>query len=145
MIQPRLLPPCPTALSDFASIAKAFSFIPMKLDLSNYIYWKAHVLATLRAFDLLPFINKIDLPPKYVQSEENELIVNPEFLNWMRLDQLLLGWLFSTIDKEVIGQVIHCESAAKVWSTLDSLFSRLTVACSFQLKQQLTSIKKGDM
>lgn len=93
----------------------------------------------------MSFINKIDLLSKYIQSEGSEPIVNPNFLNWMRSDQLLPRWSFSTIDKEVIGQVIHCGSVAELWTTLDSLFSRQTVTRSFQLKQQLKSIKKGDM
>ena len=83
------------ALSDFPSVSKAFSFVPTKLDLNNYLYWKAQILTTIRAFDLLPFINKIDLPPKYVPSSDvevnSELVVNPDFLWWMRSDQLLLG------------------------------------------------------
>jgi len=114
----------------------------MKLDSNNYLYWKALVLAIVRAFDLLLFINKIDLSPKYIQLEDNESIVNPDFLNWMWSDQLLLGWLFSTIDKEIIGQVIHCESAAEVWTTLNNLFSRQTVACLFQLKSNLGPLRK---
>ena len=130
------------ALSDFASFAEAFSFIPMKLDSNNYLYWKALVLAIVRAFDLLLFINKIDLSPKYIQLEDNESIVNPDFLNWMWSDQLLLGWLVLTIDKEVIDQVMHCESAAEVWTTLNNLFSRQTVACLFQLKSNLGPLRK---
>lgn len=62
-------------------------------------------------------------------------------MNWMRSDQLLLGWLFSTIDKEVLAQVIHCESSAEVWMSLESLYSRQTIAKSFQLKQQPRSTK----
>ncbi|XP_052173127.1 uncharacterized protein LOC127788640 isoform X6 [Diospyros lotus] len=50
---------------------------------------------------------------------------------WMRSDQLLLGCLFSTIDKEVIGQVIHCESAAEFWNEL-----------SPQSRQELLTIDK---
>jgi len=38
----------------------------IKLDSDNYIFWKAQVLAMIRAFDLLPFLNKTPPPPKYV-------------------------------------------------------------------------------
>jgi len=74
------------SLSYFSSIAKNFSFIPTKLDSSNYLYWKAQVLATIRAFDLLSFINKANVPSKYIPSENDEPIVNPEFLNWIKSD-----------------------------------------------------------
>ena len=64
-------------------------------------------------------------------------------MNWP--DQLLLAWLFSTIEREVLAQVIQCESTAEVWSTLENLYSRQTIAKSFKLKQQLRSIKKSDL
>jgi len=38
--------------------------------------------------------------------------------------------------------VIHCESSAEVWLSLKNLYSHQTIANSFQLKQQLRSIKK---
>ena len=73
------------ALSDFASVFKAFSFVPTKLDSNNYLYWQAQILATIRAFDLLPFIIKTDLLPKYISSgdaePDSELVVNPDFLS----------------------------------------------------------------
>ena len=87
-------------------MAKAFSFIPIKLDSNNYIFWKAQILATIRIFDLLPFLNKLPPPPKYVSdltSDGETPVVNMEYMNWMRSDQLLLGWLFLTIDKDVLG------------------------------------------
>ena len=72
-------------------------------------------------------------------------MVNPEYLNWMRSDHLLLGWLFSMINKEVLAQVIHCESSTEIWSSLESLYSSRTIAKSFQLKQQLRLVKKDSL
>ena len=37
--------------------------------------------------------------------------------------------------------MIYCESSVKVWLSLENLYSRQTIAKSFQLKQQLRSIK----
>ena len=71
--------------------------------------------------------------------------MNPEYLTWTWFDQLLLGWLFSTIDKEVLAQVIHYESSFEVWLCLENLYSRQTTVKSFQLKQQFRSIKKDSM
>ena len=100
---------------DFPSVAKPLNFVPIKLDTSNYLFWKAQVLATIRAFDLVSFINESQSPPKYILDPNtsadvsDQTIVNPVYLTWIRSDQLLLGWLFSTMDKEVLTQVIHCE------------------------------------
>ena len=66
---------------DFSTMVKAFNFIPTKLDSDNYLYEKAHILATIRAFDLLSFINKLSPLPKYLSSNQEEPIVNPEYLS----------------------------------------------------------------
>jgi len=34
--------------------------------------------------------------------------MNEEYLSWLKSDQLLLGWLFSTINKEDHAQVVVC-------------------------------------
>lgn len=135
---------------DFPSIAKSLNFVPIKLDNSNYLFWKAQILATIRAFDLVQFIHKSSSPSKYIPNPDTEAersdttILNPEYLTWIRSDQLLLGWLFSTMDKEVLAQVIHYESSGEVWSSLETLYSQQTVAKSFQLKQ-LKSVKKHSL
>ena len=72
-------------------------------------------------------------------------MINPDYLSWIRSNQLLLGWLFLTIEKDVLAQIIHCESSSEVWSVLENLYSQQIVAKSFQLKQQLRSMKKNDL
>ena len=112
--------------SDFVVMVKAFNYIPIRLDPNNYIFWKVHISATIRAFDLQSFLNKALRPAKYMTDpnagEDGAPMMNPEFLSWMRLDQLA-WWLFSTIDKELLTQVIHCELSVKVWSSLENLYS----------------------
>lgn len=96
----------------------------------------------------MSFLNKSPHPPKYVSdpiSDGEAPVVNSEYMNWMRSDQLLLGGLLSTINKEVLVQVIHCESSTEVWSSLESLYSCQTIAKSFQLKQQLRLVKKDSL
>jgi len=89
------------------------------------------------------------LPLKYVVDCDNggseAQIVNSEYLNWLLSNQLFLGWLFSTIAKEVLAQVIRGESSIEVWSLLKNLYSQQTIAKLFQLKQQLRSIKKDSL
>jgi len=73
---------------DFAVVSKAFSFIPLKLDSKNYIFWKAQILATVRAFDLVSFLNNLSPPSKYVMdlnggSSIVNQQVNPEYMSWL--------------------------------------------------------------
>ena len=70
--------------SEFFAVAKAFNYIPIKLNSSNYIFWKAQILATVCAFDLVPFLNKSFPLLKFLpNSEGEEAVVNPEYLNWI--------------------------------------------------------------
>ena len=76
------------------------------------MFWKAQILVTVRAYDLAQFLNKHPPPPKYLSNPElnsnlesnsdaedsSALILNPAYMNWIRSDQLLLGWLFSTME-----------------------------------------------
>ena len=76
---------------DFTAVSKAFSFILLKLDSKNYIFWKAQILATIRAFDLVSFLNKASLPSKYItdSTSDNSTVcseVNPEYVSWLRSD-----------------------------------------------------------
>ncbi|KAL5761091.1 hypothetical protein ACOSQ2_019929 [Xanthoceras sorbifolium] len=50
---------------DYSSLAKTLnSNVPMKLDKSNYIYWKTQVMPAIRALDLEDYISGLAVIPK---------------------------------------------------------------------------------
>lgn len=59
---------------------------------------------------------------------------NPAFRNWIRVDQLLLCWLLTTIG---IRQVNHASSSVELWTILVNLFMQTSLVKVLQLKQQL--------
>ena len=59
------------SLADFSSLVKAFNFSPIKLETDNYLFWKAQILATIRALDLVQFLSKSKQPP-------TEYVVDPK-------------------------------------------------------------------
>ncbi|KAK1552652.1 hypothetical protein Q3G72_020893 [Acer saccharum] len=133
---------------DFTSLSKAMHFnLQVKLDNDNYIYWKAQVLRVIRAFELEDFISGLkSAPSKYVEVQsagEKQSVLNKSYVNWNKSDQLLLSWLFSSINQNLIGQVIDCKNSQEVWSTLENLFSQQSMAKILQLKHQLQNVKKG--
>ncbi|KAL5842008.1 hypothetical protein ACOSQ3_012611 [Xanthoceras sorbifolium] len=49
---------------DFGSLAKTLHFnLPIKLDESNYIYWKIQIIPVVNALDLENFIDETKTPP----------------------------------------------------------------------------------
>ena len=139
-----------STVGGFSSLAKGLNFnLHVKLDNDNYISWKAQVLPIIKAFELEDFISGLkSIPPKLIETSSSDgsvkqLIVNEEYIKWNKSDQLLLSWLFSSINQTLIGQVIDCTSSFEVWSVLEKLFSQQSMAKVLQLKYQLQNVKKG--
>ncbi|KAL5745143.1 hypothetical protein ACOSP7_026289 [Xanthoceras sorbifolium] len=114
---------------DLTSVAKTLNFhISIKLDSSNYIYWKAQVLLAIRALELDDFITGLRAcPPKFIETISSttgakSLTINGAYLSWRKADQLLLSWLLSTLSPSIMGQ---------------------SMANVLQLKQQLQNTRKG--
>ncbi|KAI9194625.1 hypothetical protein LWI28_007714 [Acer negundo] len=123
----------PTAI-DLNSLGKALNFhVSLKLDTTNYIYWKAQVLPVIRALDLDDIVLGLKIcPEKFVESTsttqngvEKEIAVNIAYTTWRRADQMLLGCLLSTISKEVLGQILgdSLRAAGQVVSEYDMVLS----------------------
>ncbi|KAL5773722.1 hypothetical protein ACOSP7_013363 [Xanthoceras sorbifolium] len=134
----------------FASISKALNFnLSVKLNRDNFIHWKVQILPAIRALQLKDFINEGKLCPNrfvtiiHADSLVKETVVNEEFVEWERADQLLLCWLMTTVSEGLIREVTECHSSLEFWRVLESMFSRESLAKILQLKQQLQNAKKG--
>ncbi|KAL5820455.1 hypothetical protein ACOSQ3_022337 [Xanthoceras sorbifolium] len=138
---------------DYSSLAKTLnSNVPMKLDKSNYIYWKTQVMPAIRTLDLEDYISgSAVIPEPYIDVHthiegEGTLIqkqVNPAYSYWKKTDQILLCWLLETLSQGVLGQVTQCRTSLKIWSKLQRVYSQQSLAKVFQLRQQLQNIKKS--
>ncbi|KAK3205305.1 hypothetical protein Dsin_019351 [Dipteronia sinensis] len=88
-------------------IAKSLNYnLQIKLNIDNYVYWKAVVLPAIRALETEDFINGVRFcPNKYVKdsdlvNDEKDLVISNNFLAWRRLDQFLLSCLWSTVSRD---------------------------------------------
>ena len=84
-----------TSHAGFGAVAKAWNYVPIKLDNRNYIFWKTQVLATIQAFDLIQFLNNLTPRPKFIMDPDSGDVeatkLNDDYMDWLRSDQLLLG------------------------------------------------------
>ncbi|KAL5767537.1 hypothetical protein ACOSQ2_014320 [Xanthoceras sorbifolium] len=77
--------------------------LPIKLDRTNYLLWKAQVLLVVRAYNLKEYIFESKLAlVKFIETtfvETNEVArrFSDEFLAWKKNDQLLVCWMISTL------------------------------------------------
>ncbi|KAH9698856.1 retrovirus-related pol polyprotein from transposon RE1 [Citrus sinensis] len=83
-----------------------FSFTfntPVKLDQSNYLIWRSQVLASIRGNRLEKFIDEtVTPPPSHIAQridDELRFVENPDLSSWKAQDQVLLGWLLSSMSE----------------------------------------------
>ena len=87
----------------------SFSFVtPVKLDQNNFILWRTQILASIKGNGLEGFINDDrECPEQFLSSgnnngaefstESGSRSIHPEFVAWVKADQLLLSWMMSPI------------------------------------------------
>jgi hypothetical protein len=89
--------------------------ISIKLASSNYLLWKAHVILVLSGYGLLGYVkDEVPCPESTIIGENGELQTNPAAAVWLRTDQLILGWINSSLFDGPPSQVINSESSHDV-------------------------------
>ena len=140
-----------TLFQNAPTFAAQLNQLPIRLDRHNFVLWRSQVLPTVRAhgFDGILF-GTTPTPAQFIESrdEATQTVIrrsNPQYENWLRYDQFLMSWLFSSISESMLGHVNRCRSSAEVWFTIDRLNSTTSKARSLQLRFLLQTTKKGSM
>ena len=63
----------------------------------------------------------------------------------MKTDQLLLSWMMSSIQQNLLSTVIDSTTSKQLWETLTSMFISQSQARIQTLRMQIQTIKKGSM
>lgn len=128
------------------SSSNSFNLVaPIKLDKNNYLLWRSTVLSVIKGNHLEGFINgKNPCPPKTITAS-NGSEPNPKYEEWMITDQLLLRWLYSSINLEVAAQLINCKTSRELWSSTEEMAGAVTKAKELWYKGELQRTRKGFM
>ncbi|KAL9426315.1 hypothetical protein AB3S75_033154 [Citrus x aurantiifolia] len=102
----------------------SYSFVtPIKLDQNNFILWRTQVLASIKGNGLEGFINgDLKCPEKFISfpsigeasTSDESRSANPEFIAWMKTDQLLLSWMMSSIQQSLLSTMIYCATSKQL-------------------------------
>ena len=85
--------------------------LTLRLDRSNYSFWRALVLAAVQAYNIDgSFLGTVLPPPRVLEGN----ILNPHYAHWLRLDQFLMHWLMNSISENMLGHIVHCHSSAEI-------------------------------
>ncbi|KAL9425249.1 hypothetical protein AB3S75_032230 [Citrus x aurantiifolia] len=129
----------------------SFTFTsPIKLDRSNYTIWKSQILSSVRANGLEDLLDSSKCcPDQFLPQDSEDLTaetqINPAFTVWKRKDQMLLSWLMSSINLEILSLVVNSETSLDLWISLEQQFGSETFAKKVHLKIILNNLKKGSM
>lgn len=70
---------------------------------------------------------------------------NPAYDEWVATGQQILGFLLSTLSRDILAQVATCSTAAAAWNMLEEMYSSMTIACFINTRIALSNTKKGDL
>ncbi|KAJ4744580.1 polyprotein [Rhynchospora pubera] len=116
--------------------------IATKLSDTNFLTWNSQILPLLHGYNLTKFI-ETSSPNPTRQTTTGVLEINPEYLPWHRQDQLLLGWIRSSLSESIQAQVVSCTTTLDLWNTLHKLFSSSSRAHTLDLQRQVKAANKG--
>ncbi|XP_028548267.1 uncharacterized protein LOC114578883 [Dendrobium catenatum] len=130
-----LLPP---ALKFVVSNLK--SLVHVQLDAENYQIWRAQIL---KIFQANRFDKYLDLSSTYnnatSQSAESQSSV-PTATHFNFIDRNLSTALCATITPSILPYVVHLQSTAQIWHTLETRFQSSNRSKVIQLKNSLHNI-----
>jgi gag-polypeptide of LTR copia-type len=127
----RPLLPSPATIDPIVYLNNSIS---PKLNEINYLTWKAQVLPLINGYNLTKHISSSSPPTEATAADRNQ---------WTRQDQLILGWLRSSLTDTLQGQLVSCGSAFELWSAIQQMFSASSRARLSDLKRQLQTATKG--
>lgn len=120
-----------------------------KLGKNNYALWKVQICAAVRGARLQGHLTGTSEKPEaevtVTADGKSTKKANPAFEDWEALDQQVLGYLLSSLSRDVLMQVAACETAAEVWATIERMYSMHTRARTMNTRFALTNTKKGKM
>jgi hypothetical protein len=103
-----------------------------KLSKQNQVTWKAQVVATMHGARLEGYLtDKIIKPVVELDAKDGEKeikITNPDYEDWLAVDQQVLSFLLASASKDVLIQIAAKKTAADAWQTIEAMFSSQTRA-----------------
>ncbi|CAA0833005.1 Unknown protein, partial [Striga hermonthica] len=121
--------------------------ITVKLSDTNYLIWQQQVLAAVRGYGLMGYLDgSLSKPAEYMPGGSNVgAIPNPLFSTWVRQDQLLASWLLSSLSESVLISTVGLITSKEIWESLKITFASQNQAKIMQYRLQLQTFKKGNL
>ncbi|KAL5772494.1 hypothetical protein ACOSQ2_012418 [Xanthoceras sorbifolium] len=120
----------------------------IKLDRNNYLLWKSIIFPVIHGYKLDGYLlGTKPCPLEFLPATttDNYPSLNPAYEDWVVHDQLLLGWLLSSMSESILAKVVELTTSYKVWTKLETVFANQSMANASNYWQQLQRTAKGSM
>lgn len=68
--------------------------------------WKSQMVSALICYDLIGFADEtLTCVPKFIARQSGAVVSNPQYLEWIKIDQCVLTWITSTIPYQIHKEV----------------------------------------
>ncbi|CAN1768644.1 Retrovirus-related Pol polyprotein from transposon RE2 [Linum perenne] len=111
----------------------------VKLTSNNYLLWKLQFEPFLAGYDLLGHIDGSDEKPPILTEAGAR---NPQYTDWYRRDQIILGWIISSVSEGALQTLVGISSAAAAWTALAAAYGQGSHSQAQSYKSQLCDIKQ---
>ena len=106
--------------------------VPVKLNDMNYSKWSRSFVLQIKIRNKLAFLNgSIKCPPE----EDTEAHVA-----WTKCDQLVLGWILSSISDDLADNLAYVTTAHEAWERLRLRYAQANTVRIYQLIQEINSL-----
>ncbi|CAN6209658.1 unnamed protein product [Urochloa humidicola] len=99
--------------------------ITKKLTKSNFVQWKAQVLPVLQGVQLEGYLDGSNVAPlAEIEVKEGDKMVkavNPKHLRWRAMDQQVMGFLLTSLPRDILPQVATLATSRLVWTALEKM------------------------
>ncbi|KAL7228460.1 hypothetical protein ACSBR2_007219 [Camellia fascicularis] len=111
----------------YPSEFKVEDYVPIILFVANYFEWKQLMLDFIQSRGMVGFIDgTLEAPPEKVTTSVADAggeieIENEDYKSWKRSDDLVRGWIITTLNLDLRLHVIQYKTAREVWTALEKM------------------------
>jgi hypothetical protein len=124
-----------------------------KLTRQNHGLWSTQVLAILRGARLERYVNgKAVAPSEEINKKKGDVndgapvkVSNLAYEEWFATDQQVLGFLLTSLSRDILAQVATTRTSAEAWKTITDMFASHTRARTTNVRLALATTKKDNM
>lgn len=86
-------------------------------------------------------------PNKFVldNDEKATSTISTSNLEWNQKGQNFSSWIWSTLSKHVLSQVVGLHTFRAIWTAIEQRFVSLSLSHTIELRRQLQNIQKGNL